>query len=37
MRTVESEKGTNYIKKVIKKLIFKQKMIHIHRYMVDHL
>lgn len=30
-----SGKGTNYIKKVIKKLIFMQKMIYIHLYKVD--
>ena len=32
---VLSRKGTNYIKKSYKKLIFKQKMIHIHLYKVD--
>ena len=33
----EQVKRTNYIEKMIKKLIFKQKMIHIHLYMADHL
>jgi len=34
--TILSHKGTNYIKKVIKKLIFMQKLIHIHLYTVDY-
>ena len=33
----EQVKRTNYIEKMIKKLIFKQKLIHIHLYMADHL
>ena len=32
---VLSHRGTNYIKKSYKKLIFKQKMIRIHLYKVD--
>ena len=34
-RALLSRKGTNYIKKSYKKLIFKQKMIRIHLYKVD--
>jgi len=34
-KLVLSHKGTNYIKKSYKKLIFKQKMIRIHLYKVD--
>ena len=35
MYSLKDKEGTNYIKKVIKKLIFMQKMIYIHLYKVD--